>query len=172
MNDLACLFSLVYRVKWSRSSIVGQRSESGRLIWQVCRYYFLTNSKILINYFLFQGFAVNLNYLSKYPNATMPYKAGYEEDAFLRSIDLKIEDIEPKANDCTEVYVWHTQTTKTKAPTIRISRDTLETTHTNLNALMKLLQEMGVSHTSSSGGKIERLFIYFVFNINFHFSQV
>lgn len=50
------------------------------------------------------GFAVNLKYLAQYPNATMPYKAGYEEDAFLRSINLKIDDIEPKANDCTEVY--------------------------------------------------------------------
>jgi beta-1,3-glucuronyltransferase len=48
------------------------------------------------------GFAVNLNYMEKYPNASMPYKAGYEEDAFLKSIDLKIHEIEPKANDCTE----------------------------------------------------------------------
>jgi beta-1,3-glucuronyltransferase S len=89
----------------------------------------------------------------------MPYEAGYEEDKFLRSIDLKIDEIEPKANDCTEVYVWHTQTTKTKAPTIRISRDILETTHTNLNALMKLLDEMGVSHTSSSTGEISFRFL-------------
>lgn len=103
------------------------------------------------------GFAVNLSYLAKYPNATMPYKAGYEEDAFLRSIDLKIDDIEPKANGCTEVYVWHTQTTKTKAPTVRISSDVLESTHTNLHALMKLLEEMGVSHTSSTGGEIKFL---------------
>lgn len=100
---------------------------------------------------------MNLSYLAKYPNATMPYKAGYEEDAFLRSINLKIEDIEPKANDCTEVYVWHTQTTKTKAPTVRISKDVLESTHTNLHALMKLLEEMGVSHTSSTGGKFGEL---------------
>jgi beta-1,3-glucuronyltransferase len=104
------------------------------------------------------GFAVNLNYLAKYPNATMPYKAGYEEDAFLRSIDLKIEDIEPKANECTEVYVWHTQTTKTKAPTVRISRDVLESTHTNLHALMKLLDEIGVSHTSSTGGEFGAIY--------------
>lgn len=89
----------------------------------------------------------------------MPYKAGYEEDAFLRSINLKIEDIEPKANDCTEVFVWHTRTTKTKAPTIRISKDVLDSTNTNLEHLMKFLDEMGVSHTSPSGGDI---FCYFI----------
>ena len=99
------------------------------------------------------GFAVNLSYLSKYPNVTMPYKAGYEEDAFLRSLNLKMEDIEPKANDCTEIFVWHTQTSKTKAPTIRMSKDVLEGTHTNLHALMNLLEEMGVSHTNSKSGE-------------------
>lgn len=83
----------------------------------------------------------------------MPYKAGYEEDAFLKSIELKIENIEPKANDCTEVYVWHTQTTKTKAPLIKIANDVLESSKSNLNSLMKYLGEMGVSHTSPSGGK-------------------
>lgn len=105
------------------------------------------------------GFAVNLNYLAKFPNCTMPYKAGYEEDAFLRSINLKIEDIEPKANDCSEVYVWHTRTTKTKAPMIRISKDVLESTNTNLEPLMKFLDDMGVSHTSPSGG--EHFLIYY-----------
>lgn len=141
----------MFRVKLWRSLIVGQRKENGPWIWQVrsnemCDF-------VKINFQFFVGFAVNLSYLAKYPNATMPYKAGYEEDAFLRSINLKIEDIEPKANDCTEVYVWHTQTTKTKAPTVRISKDVLESTHTNLHALMKLLDEMGVSHTSSTGGE-------------------
>jgi len=99
------------------------------------------------------GFAVNLAYLAKFPNATMPYKAGYEEDAFLRSIGLKIDDIEPKAKDCTEVYVWHTQTTKTKAPLIKIASDVLESTKSNLVSLLKSLNEMGVSHTSGAGGR-------------------
>ena len=113
------------------------------------------------------GFAVNLSYLRKYPNATMPYKAGYEEDAFLRSIELKIDNIEPKANDCTEVYVWHTQTTKTKAPLIKIANDVLENSKTNLNTLMKLLGEMGVSHTSPAAGKLTLIVAIdfrFVFN--------
>lgn len=117
------------------------------------------------------GFAVNINHLEKYPNASMPYKAGgkyfcylelfklellafsgYEEDAFLKSIGLKIEEIEPKANDCTEVFVWHTQTTKTKAPLVKIAKDVLEHTKSNLLSLLNTLSEMGVSHFSSSGG--------------------
>lgn len=119
------------------------------------------------------GFAVNINHLEKHPNASMPYKAGelssifndleikmnffaalgYEEDAFLKSIGLKIEEIEPKANNCTEVFVWHTQTTKTKAPLVKIAKDVLEHTKSNLLALLNSLSEMGVSHYSTSGGK-------------------
>lgn len=98
------------------------------------------------------GFAVNLNHLAEYPNATMPYKAGYEEDAFLKSIGLKIDEIEPKANDCSEVFVWHTQTTKTKAPLIKVAEEVLENTKSNLLALLKKLNDMGVSHFSGSGG--------------------
>lgn len=108
------------------------------------------------------GFAVNLRYLAKYPNATMPYKAGYEEDAFLKSIGLKINEIEPKANDCTDVYVWHTQTTKTKAPLVKVARDVLEITKSNLLSLLQTLSEMGVSHFSGSGGKSESLSLNFV----------
>lgn len=99
------------------------------------------------------GFAVSLQHLNRYPNASMPYKAGYEEDAFLKSIGLKIDEIEPKANDCTDVYVWHTQTTKTKAPLIKVTKDTLQATSSNLFALLKMLGEMGVSHFSGSGGE-------------------
>lgn len=99
------------------------------------------------------GFAVNLRYLAKYPNATMPYKAGYEEDAFLKSIGLKIDEIEPKANDCTEVFVWHTQTSKTKAPLVKVAKDVLEQTKSNLFSLLQTLSEMGVSHFSGSGGE-------------------
>ncbi|KAF4524007.1 hypothetical protein B566_EDAN006301 [Ephemera danica] len=49
------------------------------------------------------GFAVSVDFFLQHPNATMPYKAGHEEDRFLKSLDLKLEDIEPKANMCTEV---------------------------------------------------------------------
>lgn len=99
------------------------------------------------------GFAVNLQHLASYPNASMPYKAGYEEDSFLKSINLKIDQIEPMANDCTEVYVWHTQTTKSKAPLIKVAEEVLERSKSNLLALLKSLNELGISHFSASGGK-------------------
>ena len=103
------------------------------------------------------GFAVNLQYLANYPNATMPYKAGYEEDAFLKSIGLKIDQIEPKANDCTEVYVWHTQTTKTKAPLIKVAETILDRSKSNLLSLLKSMSELGVSHFSGSGGETKNI---------------
>lgn len=50
------------------------------------------------------GFAVNIEYFLKHPDASMPYKAGYEEDLFLRSLNLTLDDIEPRADGCTQVY--------------------------------------------------------------------
>lgn len=99
------------------------------------------------------GFAVSLQMLADNPNATMPYKAGYEEDAFLKSLDLKLEQIEPLANNCTEILVWHTQTKKDKIPTIKISTGILETDKTSLGMLLRELEVMGVSRTSQSEGK-------------------
>lgn len=49
------------------------------------------------------GFAVNVQYLLKFPNATMPFRAGYEEDRFLRSLGVTLDMIEPKAESCTQV---------------------------------------------------------------------
>ncbi|GAB0092221.1 Galactosylgalactosylxylosylprotein 3-beta-glucuronosyltransferase [Sergentomyia squamirostris] len=98
------------------------------------------------------GFAISLEYLAQHPNATMPYKAGYEEDEFLKSIKLKIDQIEPKANNCTEIYVWHTQTAKVKAPTIKIEDDVIKSDSTSLGLLLKHLDTMGISHPSSVSG--------------------
>jgi len=66
------------------------------------------------------GFAVNVNFLSTRPNASMPFWAGYEEDVFLQSLDLKLSDLEPLANDCTEVLVWHTKTVSEKTPKLKL----------------------------------------------------
>lgn len=51
------------------------------------------------------GFAVNLQYFLHRPKATMPYKVGYEEDYFLKSLDVAIWQLEPKADNCTRVSV-------------------------------------------------------------------
>jgi len=49
------------------------------------------------------GFAADLQLFLKNPKATMPYKVGYEEDFFIRSLGVKIADLEVKAKNCTEV---------------------------------------------------------------------
>lgn len=50
------------------------------------------------------GFAVNVNFFLSRPKAVMPYKPGYEEDGFLKSLaPLAESDIELLANGCTEV---------------------------------------------------------------------
>ncbi|XP_076168651.1 glucuronyltransferase P [Ptiloglossa arizonensis] len=59
------------------------------------------------------GFAVSVKFLLQRPNATMPFKAGYEEDGFLKSLaPLEPKDIEFLADNCTKVLAWHTQTKK------------------------------------------------------------
>lgn len=50
------------------------------------------------------GFAVNVQFLHSRPNASMPFKPGYEEDGFLRSLTpLRLNEIELLASNCTEV---------------------------------------------------------------------
>lgn len=49
------------------------------------------------------GFAFNLQFFLNNPKAKMPYKVGYEEDYFIRSLGVKLDELEPKANKCTEV---------------------------------------------------------------------
>ncbi|CAG0898385.1 unnamed protein product [Darwinula stevensoni] len=55
-------------------------------------------------------------------NATMPYVPGYEEDGLLQSLNITYQDIEPLADDCTKIYVWHTRTEKVP-PAPRIHTD-------------------------------------------------
>jgi len=61
-------------------------------------------------------FAFSVELLLQKPKATMPFVPGYEEDKFLQSLDIKKEDIEPKAKNCSQILVWHTQTKKNKPP--------------------------------------------------------
>lgn len=82
----------------------------------------------------------------------MPYKAGYEEDEFLKSIGLRMADIEPKAKNCTEVLVWHTQTKKDKLSTVRVDDRIVESDETSLGILLRELETMGISHINSKAG--------------------
>ncbi|KAK5639233.1 hypothetical protein RI129_011725 [Pyrocoelia pectoralis] len=57
------------------------------------------------------GFAVSVKFLLQRPNATMPYKPGYEEDGFLKSLKpFEPKEIELLASNCSRILVWHTQT--------------------------------------------------------------
>ncbi|XP_034473748.1 galactosylgalactosylxylosylprotein 3-beta-glucuronosyltransferase S isoform X2 [Drosophila innubila] len=99
------------------------------------------------------GFAVNLGYMSLYPNVNMPYKPGYEEDLFLRSIGLHIDQIEPRGNNCTEILVWHTQTKNKKSPVVRLEKKYLDG-RSNLGALFRSLKVMGVAFASDTEGPL------------------
>lgn len=61
---------------------------------------FLTRRKFAVD---MAGFAVDLQLFLRNPRATMPYKVGYEEDYFIKSLGVKITDLEPKADNCTKV---------------------------------------------------------------------
>lgn len=62
------------------------------------------------------GFAVNVDYFLKFPKAVMPYIAGREETKFLEQLDITNNDIEPLADDCQKILVWHTRTSKNAPP--------------------------------------------------------
>ncbi|XP_032665137.1 galactosylgalactosylxylosylprotein 3-beta-glucuronosyltransferase P isoform X2 [Odontomachus brunneus] len=59
------------------------------------------------------GFAVSVKFLQQRPNASMPFRAGYEEDGFLKSLaPFEPRDVQLLADNCTKVLAWHTQTKK------------------------------------------------------------
>uniref|UniRef100_A0AC35FLY1 Galactosylgalactosylxylosylprotein 3-beta-glucuronosyltransferase n=1 Tax=Panagrolaimus sp. PS1159 TaxID=55785 RepID=A0AC35FLY1_9BILA len=62
------------------------------------------------------AFAVNLDLIVKNPTAEFSNNVprGYQESHFLQSLGLTRSDLEPKAEFCTKVYVWHTRTENTK----------------------------------------------------------
>ncbi|RZB66648.1 galactosylgalactosylxylosylprotein 3-beta-glucuronosyltransferase I, partial [Asbolus verrucosus] len=59
------------------------------------------------------GFAINLDLILIKTDATFSYKMekGYQESEFLSYFITK-EELEPLADNCTKVYVWHTRTEK------------------------------------------------------------
>lgn len=50
------------------------------------------------------GFAISVEFLLSRPKAVMPFKPGYEEDGFLKSLSpFSVQDIELLASNCTKV---------------------------------------------------------------------
>jgi beta-1,3-glucuronyltransferase P len=83
------------------------------------------------------GFAVNVKFLLSRPKAQMPYKPGYEEDGFLKSLaPLNLTEIELLASNCTEILTWHTQTKKNNPAT---ALDMKKYNETNLVYLKEIL---------------------------------
>uniref|UniRef100_A0AC34R3S2 Galactosylgalactosylxylosylprotein 3-beta-glucuronosyltransferase n=1 Tax=Panagrolaimus sp. JU765 TaxID=591449 RepID=A0AC34R3S2_9BILA len=62
------------------------------------------------------AFAVNTSLVIQNPDAKFSYDVprGYQESHFLTSLGLTRMDLEPKAEFCSKVYVWHTRTEKSK----------------------------------------------------------
>ncbi|XP_061754103.1 galactosylgalactosylxylosylprotein 3-beta-glucuronosyltransferase 1 [Nerophis ophidion] len=60
------------------------------------------------------GFAVNLHLILSKPSANfdLQAKAGYQESSLLTQLVVSLDDLEPKAQNCTKVLVWHTRTQK------------------------------------------------------------
>ncbi|XP_064600134.1 galactosylgalactosylxylosylprotein 3-beta-glucuronosyltransferase 3-like isoform X2 [Liolophura sinensis] len=61
------------------------------------------------------GFAVNLQTILDNPKAefSLRVKRGYQESELLRHI-VTMEELEPLADQCTKILVWHTRTEKSK----------------------------------------------------------
>ncbi|CAG4962216.1 unnamed protein product [Parnassius apollo] len=98
------------------------------------------------------GFAVNIEFLK--PTATMPYIAGHEEDKFLVSLGLQMEDIEPLADNCTKILVWHTKTVKYKKPTVKINLKQLGELpkYRNFVNLLKETSRLGMANIEPNNG--------------------
>ena len=94
------------------------------------------------------GFAVNIDLLLKH-RPKMPYLQGYEETLFLENMNITIDDIEPLANGCTEVLVWHTQTKKVDVPIYK----SWTRQGQNLDALIVSMSGKGMLKESSSSEK-------------------
>jgi len=62
------------------------------------------------------GFSVHLRLLFKFPDAVYSNRVqrGYLESDFLTKLGLSRDTVEPKANSCSEILVWHTRTEKAK----------------------------------------------------------
>ncbi|XP_060844420.1 galactosylgalactosylxylosylprotein 3-beta-glucuronosyltransferase P-like [Rhopalosiphum padi] len=75
------------------------------------------------------GFAVSVKFLLERPDAQMPYKPGFEEDGFLRTLaPFEPHQIELKADNCTKILVWHTQTKKNE-PSLKVDKEKYKNTN-------------------------------------------
>ena len=100
------------------------------------------------------GFALNVKFLKKRnpaADSAMPYKAGYEEDLFLQSLNLSLSEIEPLAKNCSEILVWHTKTVKDKVSKIKLDNED-HLLSSNMGMLVKYLFATGIGQENQQDG--------------------
>ncbi|XP_063600681.1 galactosylgalactosylxylosylprotein 3-beta-glucuronosyltransferase P-like [Penaeus indicus] len=92
------------------------------------------------------GFAVNLKFYLERNAPLMPYSVGFEEDGFLKALNFSPGDIEPLADNCTKIMVWHTRTVKS-LPAVKMpdSDKVLKTNLRRLRSQMVFQMPFGVS---------------------------
>lgn len=58
------------------------------------------------------AFAINIHLFKRHPGAqfSLVSRRGFLEEDFLNQLIAGREELEPKANQCTSVFVWHTRT--------------------------------------------------------------
>lgn len=119
-----------------------------------------------------------LFYLFQKPLANMPWVAGYEEDELLRNLDVKMKEIEPLANNCTEVeifskslgfckrnifkvwyflqiLVWHTKAVKNLWPKRPKNLKPALAASTNLNYLLNSLPQKSLAGLGANQSKTD-----------------
>lgn len=77
------------------------------------------------------GFAISLNHYMSHSNVefSAQEKIGYVESHFLAQLVESWSELEPKADDCSKVLVWHTQT---KSPKLHEERKLKEPSYGNM----------------------------------------
>ena len=68
---------------------------------------------------------------------------------FLRSLNLDMAKIEPKANNCSEILVWHTKTLKTS--TVDINPPVALANKDSLDPLLKRMQQISLIKFNTTG---------------------
>ncbi|KAF9797921.1 hypothetical protein SFRURICE_016565 [Spodoptera frugiperda] len=105
------------------------------------------------------GFAINIKFLKD--TAYMPYKTGLEEDRFLVSLGLKFDEIEPLADNCSKILVWHTKTLKKKKRSLKIDIKMFENSqnYRDFAGLLKETSRLGMADVSSVNGSNAYIFL-------------
>jgi len=97
------------------------------------------------------GFAFSVDLLvSRGGNASMPYWVGHEEDEFIKSLGVEYQDLEPRANNCQEILVWHTKTVSEKSPNLVLRASQFP--YSNLPSLIQSMAAQGVATSGQPAG--------------------